>query len=210
MLIVILEFVPVIFCSHFSFIFIFTILMGSSVHAPIKRNSTYIQTVRWSIYNTRWPKHPHSPIHLYIRRPQGPNPLAPLHGILTNTAHSRSISMSQFTFPCGVKIYSNSDNSTAASTARPLPRQLSALGPVIGIGHFVWLSGYDLIWLTGPNLIQLTGTELIQLDGTDVIQTTVSDLIRLMNSTLIRLILSDWIWLTVSDWIWLSFFILLN
>ena len=35
---------------------------GASVHAPRQRNSTYVQTFRWSIYETRRPEHPHSPI----------------------------------------------------------------------------------------------------------------------------------------------------
>ena len=45
---------------------------GSSVHSPIQRNSTYIQTVRRSVYETRWPEHPHLPIRQYKRRPLGP------------------------------------------------------------------------------------------------------------------------------------------
>ena len=45
---------------------------GAFVHAPRQRNSTYVHTVRWSIYKTRRPDHPHSPIRQYERRPQGP------------------------------------------------------------------------------------------------------------------------------------------
>ena len=44
---------------------------GESVHAPRHRNSTYIQMVRWSIYETRRPKHPHLQIRHYQWRVQG-------------------------------------------------------------------------------------------------------------------------------------------
>ena len=46
---------------------------GASVHAPIHKNSTYVHTVRQSIYETRRPEHPHSPIRSYGRLPQGPS-----------------------------------------------------------------------------------------------------------------------------------------
>ena len=46
---------------------------GESVHAPRQRNSTYIQMFRRYIYETKWTKHPHSPIHLYQQRLQGPD-----------------------------------------------------------------------------------------------------------------------------------------
>ena len=45
---------------------------GVSIHAPRQGNSTYIQTVRWSIYDTIRPEHPHSPICCYKQRAQGP------------------------------------------------------------------------------------------------------------------------------------------
>ena len=38
---------------------------GVSVHAPRQRNSTYIHTVRRSIYDTIRPEHPYPPIHQY-------------------------------------------------------------------------------------------------------------------------------------------------
>ena len=47
-------------------------VMVASVHAPRQRNGMYVQTVRWSIYETRRPEHPHSPIRRYERLPQGP------------------------------------------------------------------------------------------------------------------------------------------
>ena len=46
--------------------------MGVSVHVPRQRNITYGQTLIWSIYNTRWPKHPHLPILWYKWLPHGP------------------------------------------------------------------------------------------------------------------------------------------
>ena len=45
---------------------------GASAHAPRQSNSTYVYTVRRSIYKTRRPEHPHSPIRRYKRRPQVP------------------------------------------------------------------------------------------------------------------------------------------
>ena len=47
-------------------------ITGGSVHAPIHRNSMHIQTIIRSIYKTRRPKYPHSPIFRYQQRPQGP------------------------------------------------------------------------------------------------------------------------------------------
>ena len=46
-------------------------VMKSSVYIPRQRNSPYRQTFRRSIYNTRWPKHPHYPILRYKQRHQG-------------------------------------------------------------------------------------------------------------------------------------------
>ena len=54
----------------------------ASIHAPRQRNSRYVQMVRWSIYETRLPEHPHWPIRLYKRCPPGTLFAAPLHGIL--------------------------------------------------------------------------------------------------------------------------------
>ena len=42
------------------------------MHAPRQRNIMYVHTVRRSIYETRRPEQPHSPIRRYKRRPQGP------------------------------------------------------------------------------------------------------------------------------------------
>ena len=48
------------------------------VHAPRERNSPYGNTVRNSLYKTRWPKYPRLKIHCYKLRPQGPT-LRPHH-----------------------------------------------------------------------------------------------------------------------------------
>ena len=45
---------------------------GVSVHEPRKRNSTYVQTFRRSIYKTRRLEYPHLSIRRYEQRPQGP------------------------------------------------------------------------------------------------------------------------------------------
>ena len=45
-------------------------VMGASVHEPRQRNSSYGQTVIWSIYKTRWPKHPHYPINMGTINPR--------------------------------------------------------------------------------------------------------------------------------------------
>ena len=42
-----------------------------SVHAPRKRNNSYVKTFRKSIYKTRRPEYPHFPILRYERRPLG-------------------------------------------------------------------------------------------------------------------------------------------
>ena len=46
---------------------------GASFCAPRQSNSLYGQTFRKSIYDTRWPEHPHLPIRRYKQRPQGSN-----------------------------------------------------------------------------------------------------------------------------------------
>ena len=51
---------------------------GASVNALRQRNSLYEQTSRRSIYETRRPKHPHSPIRRYERRPLGTLSSSPL------------------------------------------------------------------------------------------------------------------------------------
>ena len=48
------------------------LVTGASVRAPRQSNSTYIQTVRRSIYDTRLPEHPHSLIRQYKRCLQVP------------------------------------------------------------------------------------------------------------------------------------------
>ena len=48
------------------------LVTGASVRAPRQSNSTYKQTVRRSIYDTRLPEHPHSLIRQYKRCLQVP------------------------------------------------------------------------------------------------------------------------------------------
>ena len=75
---------------------------GASVHAPRKRNITYIQMIRRSIYKTRRPEYPHSPICQYERCLHGPSlrprymEYCPIHGHGTST----SMSVSTFTALC--------------------------------------------------------------------------------------------------------------
>ena len=45
---------------------------GASVNSPRQMNSKYIKTIRRSIYKTRRPEHPHSPIRRYKQHPQVP------------------------------------------------------------------------------------------------------------------------------------------
>ena len=52
---------------------------GLYVHAPININSPYRQTIICSIYNTRQPRHPQSPIRRYKLYPHVPR----LHGLVT-------------------------------------------------------------------------------------------------------------------------------
>ena len=55
-------------------------ITGESVYSTIQRNSTYVHTTRSSIYKTRRPEHPHSPIPQYEGCPQGPPFTALLQG----------------------------------------------------------------------------------------------------------------------------------
>ena len=43
-----------------------------STHATRQRNSIHVQMVTWSIYDTRHPKHPHSPMCCYEQHPYEP------------------------------------------------------------------------------------------------------------------------------------------
>ena len=47
-------------------------LTGASLHAPRHRNSVYVNMVIPPMYETRWTKKPHTPIHRYKRLPKGP------------------------------------------------------------------------------------------------------------------------------------------
>ena len=52
--------------------------MRVSIHAPRQRNISYGNTIRRSIYETRWTKYPHSQIRRYKQQPEGPTH-QPLH-----------------------------------------------------------------------------------------------------------------------------------
>ena len=68
--------------------------MGASVNATIHSNITYIKKVRRYIYETRRPRHPHSPILWNKPLPQGPTAAALLHRLFLkylNTIEFESI-----------------------------------------------------------------------------------------------------------------------
>ena len=57
-------------------------VMEASAHAPIQRNSIYIQTFSRYIYRTRRLEHPHPPILRNQECPKGSHSTDPLYGIL--------------------------------------------------------------------------------------------------------------------------------
>ena len=114
-------------------------VMGASAHAPRHRNSMYVQTVRRSIYDTRQPEHPHSPIRQYEQRPQGPPFTASLHGILTG--HGPTLRYVYIYVYIYFYIYNSvnlrrrhdhCEHCTAASRYFPQSHQISDVIPVIG------------------------------------------------------------------------------
>ena len=98
-------------------------VMGTSVHAPIQSNSTYVQTFRLYIYETRLTKHPRLPIRRYQRRPQVP------------------VSWTRYTESCpDTALLYVMDMDTSTSTVLesfPLPRSslahLNSTSPTIGM-----------------------------------------------------------------------------
>ena len=60
----------------------------------------YVQTVRGSIYNTRLPKHPHSPIFQCLKRPQVLHLLTRYMESLTFHEYAMSTSIYASTSPC--------------------------------------------------------------------------------------------------------------
>ena len=130
---------------------------GASIHAPRQRNSTYVQTVRQSIYETKWPYHPHSPIRQYWQLPQGP-PLwprymesCPFHKHATSTTTYTSKSMA----PCisAAVTITASTELLRQETAHHRIRYMT-LAPS-SASTFLLVTGFDLIWLTIFNLIRL-------------------------------------------------------
>ena len=113
----------------------------ASVHVPIQRNSTYIQTVRRSIYKTRRQEHPHSPICQQKRRPQGPPFTDPLHGILNRqgpTLHYGYVYVYSYYYdPVHLHLcHDHHKNCNALSRFRTPLHQVSDASHVIGISSF--------------------------------------------------------------------------
>ena len=48
-------------------------VIGAYSHTFRPMNNPYGKTVRWYIYNTRWPEHPHLPIRCHIQRQKVPS-----------------------------------------------------------------------------------------------------------------------------------------
>ena len=74
----------------------------ASGNTPRQRNSTYVQTFRRSIFDTRQPEHPHLPILRYERRPQGPATCPCYMESCPDTAllYATAMSTSTSTNPC--------------------------------------------------------------------------------------------------------------
>ena len=120
-------------------------LTGVSIHEPRQRNSTYIQTVRRSIYEIRRPEHLQSPIRRYERRPQGPPPRpcnmesCPDTALLYSTDTATSTSTVR---------HDHCEHCTAASRALPLPHLVSDAISIIDIRSSVLAAISDWIRLT--------------------------------------------------------------
>ena len=145
--------------------------MGASVSAPRQSNSTYAQTVIWSIYETIWTKHPHSKILCYKICPQEPTSFALLHVIFPGYVLIYATPMSTSTV---VRNHGHREHSVTASIASPLCRQLSDASSFINIGSSA-LTAVDY-------LIIFKVFYLILLTLFDWIQPTVF----------------DWVWLSFS------------
>ena len=138
-----------------------------------------------SIYDTRRPKHPHSPIRWYERCPQVSASFSPLygilpwHGLIFDTYMSTVLALRQHHDHC--------EQSITASRSRLFLRQISKASVVVNIGSsalstvsdFIRLILFDLIWITVFYLIQLNVSDLVWLTVSDLIQIIVSDLIQL-------------------------------
>ena len=113
-----------------------TLLTGVSVHVPRQRNSTYIHTVRRSIYKTRHPEHPHLPILQYERVPQGPVP-CPCYiesFLVTDQIYATATSIS--TVLALLQIHNHQKESVYVSKSRPSSRQISDAISVIFIDSY--------------------------------------------------------------------------
>ena len=130
---------------------------------------------RRSIYDTRCPKHPHSPIRQYEWRPQEPCLVNP---IICN--HVRTWSVSTL---CYVYIYGPGTTQKSKPSQSLCHRinicQLSVTSSVVGINSSALATVYELIWLNISNYIRLAVSDSIRLTVSDSIQFTVSDSIWL-------------------------------
>ena len=141
------------------------------------------------------PKNPHFTIQRYERCPQEPSASVPLHGLLPNTAGYTPTSTSMSKVPHVINIEVNSKISDAASISRPFSCQLSAAtSPIIVIGNFAQLNGFDLIRLFVLDLIWLTGSWLASTHRLlNWFESLVTELIRLTGY-----------WLDLTQHFWLD------
>ena len=128
-------------------------LTGASTHAPRQRNSMYVQTVRWSIYDKRQTEHPHLPIRRYKRSPQETPLLTPLHGILPR--HGPTLWYS-YIYVYGYvydpmhlrRRHDHCKHCTAASRDLPLLHQFYLIRINWGFNLIRLICGFNLIILT--------------------------------------------------------------
>ena len=174
--------------------------MGTSVHAPIYINSTYVNTIRLFIYETIPTGHPHSPIFWYEQWPLGSAFTALLHGILSLYV---LIYMTPMSTSKTRQHHNCHEHSSAVSRYHSLGRQVSDANTIIGIFRYVLYDVSDLIPLIVSDLIWLTMSDLFWLNTFDFIWYAVSGFILLTLSDLIRLTISDLIWLIKekSNWV---------
>ena len=119
------------------------------MHAPSQRNITYVQMVRWSIYESIQPEPPLSPIHRYQPRPQGPP--SRLHYMESFPFHRYATSTSTSTVPeySSPLQLNHRVMRTPIATSDPPPWAVSLASKVFLVTIF------DPIWLTIIDLIRL-------------------------------------------------------
>ena len=121
--------------------------MGSSVHAPIQKNSLYVHTVRKYIYETRRYEHPHFPILRVQTVPPGTRLMSPLHVILPKKAWSTSI----FTATSTVLATLTSSQSSQARLHVKNPyidtSYLTQWAPSSSLADSIRITVFDWVWL---------------------------------------------------------------